>query len=263
MANLLTTQRNFADALRHPEARPPHALLRSAGVPLARRFDVYRNNVYAGLVDALKATYPAVERLVGCEFFKATARVFLDEKLPSRGTLIGYGEGFPEFLDRFEPARALPYLADVARLELAWLAAYHAADAEPLAAAALGDVAPERVEELSFDLHPSMQLLSSSYPVSEIWRSNRDDAEVAPVDLAAGGENLVVFRPHADVFVANVPGGEMQFLRALRDGLPLGRAAEVGAYADKSFDLAAALAASIERGLFVSYHLDGAASGHE
>lgn len=259
MANLLSIQRNFADALRHPEARPPSALLRSQGVPLARRFDVYRNNVYAGLVDALKATYPAVERLVGCEFFKAVARAFLDERLPSRGTLINYGDGFPEFLDRFEPARALPYLADVARLELAWLRAYHAADAEPLAAGALTQVALERVDDLSFDLHPSMQLLSSPFPIAEIWRSNRDDAEVAPIDLSVGGDDLIVFRPHAEVFVANVTGGEMQFLRALRNGLPLARAAEVGAIADLSFDLAAALAASIGRGLFVSYRLDAAA----
>jgi len=40
--------------------------------------------------------------------------------------LAEYGDGFADFLAGFAPAQSLPYLADVARLEWAINAAYHA-----------------------------------------------------------------------------------------------------------------------------------------
>ena len=48
----------------------------------------------------------------------------------------------------YEYARAMPWLADTARIERAWLDAYHAADAEPLSAVALGSFPQERLAEL-------------------------------------------------------------------------------------------------------------------
>ena len=44
---------------------------------------------------------------------------------------------FPTSSRRYEYAQSMPWLADVARIERAWLDAYHAADAEPLAPARL------------------------------------------------------------------------------------------------------------------------------
>ena len=119
-----------------PYAEPPrHALARlqagfsramlEQGLPVpeglapARRFSVYRNNLYARLSDALRSRYPVVERLVGRDFFYAAAAVFIGAHPPSSPVLIEYGEAFPAFLETFEPARELPYLADTARLE--WL----------------------------------------------------------------------------------------------------------------------------------------------
>ena len=44
---------SFARALLDPSAGVPAGLLRPDGAPAARRFDIYRNNVVASLVDAL------------------------------------------------------------------------------------------------------------------------------------------------------------------------------------------------------------------
>ena len=51
-----------------------------------------------------------------------------------------YGDGFPAFVASFPPAGAIPFLADVARLENAWVEAYHAAEAGALAIDALAGV---------------------------------------------------------------------------------------------------------------------------
>ena len=79
---------------------------------------------------------------------------------------------------RSKPAQTLPYLPDVARLEWLRHAAYHAADAEPMQAGALGGAPPEQAGNILLRLHPSAGRLSSDYPVVSIWETNTADAEV-------------------------------------------------------------------------------------
>ena len=250
MVDVRPIQRGFASALRRPDARLPRALHRRPnGVSNARRFDVYRNNVYASLIDALKHAFPAVERLVGPDFFKSAARVFLEDGMPTQPTLIGFGEGFPEFLEQFEPARSLPYLADVARLELVWLRSYHASDAEPLAKGALSDIDAVEADDFLIEMHPAMQLLSSPFAVDQIWRTNREDAEVKPIDLGPGATHLLVFRPQAEVFLATLTVDEFEFLASLQWGGSLSAAAGAAAVRSPSFHLVTALAAAFDCGL--------------
>ncbi len=58
-------QRAFAEAVLNPAQPVPPGLIGPDGEPDAKRFAVYRNNVVAGLVDALKQAFPAVLRIVG------------------------------------------------------------------------------------------------------------------------------------------------------------------------------------------------------
>lgn len=48
----------------------------------------------------------------------------------------------------------MPWLADAARIERAWLDAHHTADAEPLAPAVLASFAREELADLAFVAHP-------------------------------------------------------------------------------------------------------------
>lgn len=96
------------------------------------RFAIYRTSLAANLTQALAGTYPVIEKLVGEPFFGAAAKVFLREYPSHHGDIHAFGEQFSAYIEHFEPACALPYLADVARLE--WLAhlAFHAADCDAL-----------------------------------------------------------------------------------------------------------------------------------
>ncbi len=112
----------------------------------------------------------------------------------------------------------------MARLELLWLEAYHAAEAEPVApssfaahGAALTTMKPV--------LHPSFRLFSSRFPVAEIWRTNREDEEVRPVQSNGRRDTLMLVRPGADVFIHALRPEQFVFLKALRDGASLGEAA--------------------------------------
>lgn len=89
-------------------------------------FGVYRNTVLKGCIDALCDNFPAVERLVGSDWLRAAAAIHAHETPPGDARLVFYGEHFADFLAAFEPARELPYLADVARLDRRWIEAFAA-----------------------------------------------------------------------------------------------------------------------------------------
>ncbi|HWA61850.1 MAG TPA: DNA-binding domain-containing protein [Caulobacteraceae bacterium] len=80
---------------------------------------LHRNTALAGLAGALRLSCPTVDALVGEVFFDQAALAFAAAHPPSTPWLAGYGSGFPDFLAAYPPAEGLPYLADVARLDLA------------------------------------------------------------------------------------------------------------------------------------------------
>ncbi|WP_141701617.1 DNA-binding domain-containing protein, partial [Methyloceanibacter marginalis] len=79
----------------------------------SRRFAVYRNNVYASLIDVLGSRFPVSARLVGEEFFRAMARIYVAQTPPASPVLLHYGAEFADFVGTFPPASAVPYLACV------------------------------------------------------------------------------------------------------------------------------------------------------
>jgi hypothetical protein len=141
---LADRQRAFAAALLDASQPIPAGVVDPTGKPCPRRFGVYRNNVLSGLIEALQESFPAVRRLVGEECFRAMARLYAILSPPRSAVMLQYGADFPAFIAGFEPTAALPYLPEVARIERAWLEAYHAMEAVQLDPATLATVAPTR-----------------------------------------------------------------------------------------------------------------------
>jgi hypothetical protein len=210
--------------------------------PAARYLQVYRNNVFESLVGALKAVYPAVERLVGAGFFAYTADGYIRHHPPASGNLHDFGDSFAEFIAGFEPARELAYLPDVARLEWAWHRAFHAADHAPLALERLAAVPPEQYGQVRFRLHPSAQLIASDYPLLRIWQVNQPEyTGDVTVTLADGGVHLLVVRRELEVVVKSLGAGDDALLRAFAAKQRFKDASAAALVAQPDYDLAAAL----------------------
>lgn len=255
MRSLAERQRSFAAAILDPALSPPAGLVGPDGEASERRFAVYRNNVVLGLAETLKDAFPAVQRIVGAEFFQAMARVYVAMEPPRTPMMFEYGAGFPDFIGLFEPAGALPYLADVARLERAWTEAYHATEASPISASAFAAIAPDRVPEIRLVLHPSVRIVRSRFPVVTIWQMNVDAGVPGPVDLTGGGENALIVRPEADVEVRSIPQGSPDFIQALASGRSVLAAFEEALTGDPRFDLSANLTDLIQVGAVVGFSL--------
>ena len=253
MLSLVERQRAFAAALLDPELPTPVGVVGPDGRPSSRRFAVYRNNVVAGLTQTLKDAFPAVHRIVGAEFFQAMARAYVVVDPPRSPMLFDYGAGFPDFIDHLEPAKVLPYLSDVARIERAWTEAYHEAEALPIDLSAFAKIIPDWLPAISLLLHPSVRVVGSRFPVLTIWQMNVDGGVPGPVDLAAGGEEALVVRPEADVEVRSIPKGSPNFIRALASGRSMMAAFEEALVADPCFDLPANLLDLIQVGAVVGF----------
>lgn len=240
-------QSDFAAALRDPS---PDAVPAGFSGAAARRFRVYRNNVRVALIEALAAAYPVVLRLVGAPFFDRVARVYAADRPARERTLNLYGGGFADFVAGFAPARELPYLADVARLERAVLEARHAADAaalDPTALTALGDgLATARLTP-----HPATRLVRSAYPVADIWHANGGDAAPAgDLVLTTGAAGALVLRPGHAVAVAPLTPGRCAFAETLLGGGDLTAAHAAAAALDEGFDVIPAFRDLLVAGAF-------------
>jgi hypothetical protein len=247
----------WADALLDPARACPPGLVAWNGSDVSVRFAVHRNNVVAGLVDALADGFPVVCQLVGEAFFRAMAAVYVRGHPPRSPVLADYGEDFAAFIAGFGPADPVPYLADVARLEHAWVCAYHAADRPPLdvdaARRALGDGVG--VGALRLALHPSVALVRSAHAVVSIWGAHGDGTDLAEVDPTQA-ETALVLRCGLEVRVSAVDAGTAAFIDALHARQPLAAAAAAALAAAPDFDLSAGLAGLLARQAIVSIQSD-------
>jgi putative DNA-binding protein len=239
---------SFAGALLDAAAAVPAAIDAPGAQTAARRFAVHRNNVVAGLVNALRSRFPATEKIVGDEFFAVMARAFVVQEPPNMPVLARYGDEFPSFVAAFTPARELPYLADVAELEAARTRAYHAADAVPVDARTFAALDANTLGGVRIALHPSAEIVRSPYPIVTIWAMNSGERKLAAVEDWRG-EDALVIRPHLDVEVRLLPPGGAAFLLALAAGETFAKAAEAALVENSEFDLADNLAGLITWGV--------------
>ena len=199
---------DFVFAALNPD-QPPVGMSDQSG-----RFNVYRNNIVVGLIDALATGFPAVQRIVGIPFFRAMAGAFVRIHPPKSPMMMQYGVEFPQFLRRFQPVAHLPYLADVALIELMQRRAYHAADAMP---ATMGQVT--NLHSLYITLAPAVHVVRSDYPIIDIWRKNTGASDHV---IARTAQNAMISRPQFDPMVDPITTAQADMMDAIAAGKPLG-----------------------------------------
>lgn len=231
-------QAKFTTALLNPDIAVPKGLIDPLGRSAGKRFDVYRNNVVASLIDAMETAFPVVQKLIGAENFRKLSSLYVRKHPPDSPLLMFYGAAFPSFLETFEPLAHVPYLADVARLELARRTAYHAADCVPIETETLGRIAPDRLMDIKLTLAPAMQIIQSPYPIVAIWNFNMVPGAEKPT---AEAQTALITRPELDLKMQSIDMAQSAFLYALRDNKTLEQAFTAGSYTIADFDLSAAI----------------------
>lgn len=239
----------FGQTLLSPDRPQPSCVAGPGGKAAVKRFNVYRNNVTHSLVTALTEIYPVVTQILGEQNFRMIARDFVRAHPPTSKLVLEYGRGFAEHLADFDPIRHLRYLPDVARLERAWLDAYHAADRAPLDPAEFAALPPQALAEIRLSPHPAMHVIESDYAIHTIFAAHRSGPMPGRID-AGIPEAVLISRPLLRVEIRKLARGQPVFFKALRKGAPLRQAASLAMEQDPSFDLVEAIGLTIESGAF-------------
>ncbi|MFZ0153358.1 hypothetical protein D3C81_463630 [compost metagenome] len=221
-------------------------------LPLTQQagFTVYRNTVFKGCVDALQANFPTVERLVGTDWFRAAAAIHAMQTPPNDPRLILYGDQFATFLEQFEPAQSLPYLADVARADRLWIEVHIAPEDRALDLVAMAGISPEHLDQQH--LRPRLDVRwqwFSGQPIYSIWHCNRQGLAL-PDPLAWRGEGLLLRRQCGQVLWQSLSEAECIFLDACAAGQSLEEAANGVLNFDASMDFTNLLGRLLAAGVF-------------
>ena len=228
------------------------------------RLRVYRNGFLRACIDALRANYPSVERLVGDERFPALARHFVEAHPPGTASLVEYGDGFPQHVRDTREVHGLDWLASFAALDRAWTEVYFAEDDDIEAAphgrdrgALLGPGVPSDAEalmNLCGRLSPRVRLLSLDYRVLDAWSRLRDGGSGPGVEIGHSPQQVLVWRSGAEMLYRELAVPEHAFIADVAAGRTCAEAAGAALDLDAEFDLVATFASLLHHRMLSFEH---------
>ena len=214
---------------------------------------VYRNSGLSALRDALASNFPSLRTIMDADFFNKMARTYADAHPPRGRSLVGYGVHLPGFITKAKDAHGLPWLADLARLDIAWLNAHLAAGVDEMTGEDFAQLAadPDALMVTHLAFQPSIQMTETGWPLHDLWTGLRAGTAVdTSMELKEVVETTLIWRLDNEVRTRVLAAPEAIFLAALSDGQALGKAAEAAITHDENLDISGLLAASVSAGLF-------------
>lgn len=182
-------QQAMMAAIDHGPAHLPDDLFLGPAERVLAGMRVHANTISHARLVALEDTFPRTLAHLGHAAFNQLARAFVEQPEVTAQALAMIGAGFDGFLAAQSHAAA----ADLARFEWLWLAAYHAADAEPLALSDLAGLTPEALLEVMVEAHPA----AAATQFAPLVHAVLDDE----VPGLADAEAILVTRPDVDVLM--------------------------------------------------------------
>jgi len=199
--SLRDLQAMFAEALVRPQpiatnpewsSRGDREFTGSARLSPIEQLDVYREQFWLRHVHCLEEDFPVLHALVGAEKFEAIVADYLAAHPPKHFQLRHLGDALADFLASRDDA----LLADLARVEWAYIDAFDAADAPPLDPTAVAAIPEDAWPKAILDLHPSLQRLRLVYSAHKMRAAWWDDKERRPIERAPRAPSCVVVYRH-------------------------------------------------------------------
>ena len=256
MLSLREVQQAFVRGALHGDIDQIATHVVGDAIPARKRIGIYANNARENFTSTLQAAFPVVCALGGEDWFRQVAQGYWRRHPSHAGNLHNVGERFAAHLHEQLANTSYAYFADVAALEWAYQESMVAAEHPGFDVAALSSVPPERYGELRFALHPTVRLVSSAFPILDVWRAHQPAAtNIDALDLATGAQHVVLLRLTDHVQFRAIDQSSWTLLHALSCNETLNSAAQAALALDPQFNLAAALAQFIGLTVLVDFSL--------
>jgi Putative DNA-binding domain len=223
------------EAVEAPDAREEldpgdigRVILPSKTLTSVERVGVYQGMYLLRMVEALENDYPALAHFLGQDAFADLVTRYVAAH-PSRSyTLNRLGSALPEFIRATRGIRKKAFTADLARLERAVTEVFDADRSPAWPAGEIERLPQEAWPGAVFVPIAAFRLLAFSYPVNAYFQSVKDENHDHP-DIGRKPTWVVVWRKNYEVWRLNLGKDAYEFLRALANGRPFGKAVAVTA----------------------------------
>lgn len=224
-------QAAIAATLLHGPDHLPAGLFAGSAAEVLRGLRVHANTISHARLVALEETFPQTRAYLGDAEFNRMSRAYLDAGGARHRALADIGAGFAGTLPD-------PVAADLARIEAAWLEAYHAADASALDLADLAGLDEAGLLALCVRRHPAARGLTLASPAAPL---------IDPA-FASDVRALLAVRPAAEVRLLAIDVSAIAVMTMAGEISPLGNL--IAALDETHPDGGAAIAALIAAGAF-------------
>lgn len=194
--------------------------------PGAERMSVYAEGYPIRIHEALKEAYEAVQHVLGSRKFREISDVYAARHPSREYNLSMAGRFYPEYLEKSGLLAQWPFLQDLARLEWAVTEAFHSFDVPAQDLSSLAGLAMEEWEGVTFQFQPSLRLVSSAWPVVDLWRERKDAQPGVRSELHGRPQCASICRQDLRVRVEAVHPLEFACLKLLAEGQTLGEVCE-------------------------------------
>ncbi|MBA5686115.1 HvfC/BufC family peptide modification chaperone [Rugamonas apoptosis] len=194
------------------------------GLGALERLAIYRNAYRVRMREALCEAYDKTWSYLGDALFAQLADSYLAAHPSRQPNLRWYGDVFADHVAQALPE--YPWVAELARFEWALGLAFDAADAAPLTAADVAQLAPSALDELALDWHPSVRLLPLRWNAVALWQAL--GAEQTPPDAAPSDTSVtwLVWRHGEQPHFRSLDVGEVGALSRIGEGATFGSLCE-------------------------------------
>ncbi len=262
MISLRDLQRDFLGYAFGDTAVGERPWIVTNGLSVDQRLKIYRNNAVVGFEKAMQATFPALVRMGGVDWFNQMARAYQRDNPSRSGDLNEVGGEFPDFLYDQLKDGDYEYFSDVALLEWSYQQCLGESPVPPMN---LDRLATHLQEDLSlrFQVAAPTRAIESIYPLFAIWNQNRGDREQsAVIDLRSGASRVLVIRRIDHVEVREVSAPVFTLLRAFATGSTVLDAAAAVIDTHGAVDFSDVLTRVLGLGVLIGFQLTATGERH-
>ncbi len=145
------------------------------------------------------------------------------------------GRHLAEFLEHSDWTKQAPFLPDLARLEWFIWEAFHAFDEPPFTPKQAAKIPVQEWENIHIIFQPSVALLSSPWPVLDIWLARRGKPDEMKIELRSRAQRILIGRKEDQVRCELLEEHQFTLLSGLLAGKSLGEVCD--ALAETSEDI--------------------------